>query len=720
MAEIIERVSISDELGDKFGSFAKYAIQDRALPDARDGLKPVQRRILYGMFEEGNTHDKGYRKAAKGVGAIMGNYHPHGDSSIYGAIVRLSQSWVMLHTLVDLHGNNGSVDGDGPASMRYTEIRLSKLAVDGMLQGVQKKGIVDMVDNFDNTAQEPTVLPAQYPNLLVNGVSGVSTGYASEVMPHNLGECLRAVSALIENPDLTVEDLMQYIPAPDFPTGAVLTGSAGLKNMYETGKGSVTVRAKYSFEATKKTTRIIFTEIPYGVRKLQLVEKLDDLIEAKKVAGLLSARDESGRDGMRIVVECQKETEQTVLSYLFKHTNLQTNIFLNMVVVINRKPQRINLKEALVTFADFRRETKIKEFTYEKERLEARLHIVDGLLLLTDNLAEILEIIQGSDGKADGRAKIIAQFGFTETQAEAIVTLQLHRISKQDKMEYIEEHSKLTKAIKQLEGLISSKRKMDTYLINGFDKLIKEYGKDRLTELKPQEETWELNELDLVADETVYVSVSEEGYMKRSSTRSFGATQACGVQEGDTTILETEASTKDMLVLITTHGRHVCVPVHVLEDARWGDVGKHIGALAKLNEGERMKVAFTFVSDQVDGKFTFAVKTNGQVRRSDLGECKPSRKTWGLTPFIKLGEGEEIHDIYVTDESSVIGFTDPQERKMYFETQEVPVTSIRSGGVRGIHLKADELVAEVVFGLKEEVESLGYPQRPRGSRGQKL
>lgn len=720
MAEIIESVSISDELGDKFGAYAKYAIQDRALPDARDGLKPVQRRILYGMFEEGNTYDKGYRKAAKGVGAIMGNYHPHGDSSIYGAMVRLSQNWVMRHMLVDLHGNNGSVDGDGAASMRYTEVRLSKLAVDGMLQGVMKKGVVEMVDNFDTTAQEPTVLPVMFPNLLVNGVSGVSTGYACEVMPHNLVECLNGASALIENPHITVEELMQYIPAPDFPTGAIITGAGGLKSMYETGKGSVTVRSKYHFEQDKKLTRIVFTEIPYDLKKAKLIEKMDTLLEAKKVAGLLNVRDESGRDGMRIVVECVKETEQTVLSYLFKHTQLQMNVHLNMVVIIKRKPQLINLKQALQSFVDFRRETKVKEFTFEKNRLEARLHIVDGFVKLTDNLAPIVEIIQESEGKADGRAKIIEAFGFTEAQAEAIVTLPLHRISKQDKKEYLDELTKLVKAIKQLDTLLTSPNRMSTYLISSFDKLGKEFGEERKTELLVQEETWEVNQMDLIADEQVYVSVSEDGFLKRSSVRSYGATQACGVKDGDVTVLETEASTKDLLVVITTAGRYACVPVHVLEDARWGDVGKHIGTLAKLFEGERIHTALTYALDQVEDVHTIVVKSTGQLRRSILADCKPTRKTWNLSPFVKLGEGEEIHAVIATNENVALGFTDSLDRKMYFMSDEIPVTSMRSAGVRGIHLKNDELFKEFETGTVEEVEVKGFPYRPRGSRGQKV
>lgn len=718
MAETIERSPISDELKEKFGIYAKYTIQDRALPDARDGLKPVQRRILYGMNEEGNVPEKPYRKAAKLVGAIMGNYHPHGDSSIYEAMARMSQDWIMGAPLVDLHGNNGSIDGDGPASMRYTEVRLQKLAVDGLLTGVEKKGVIPMMDNFDGSEVEPVVLPAQFPNLLVNGAVGMAAGYAVEVLPHNLAETLRAASALLENPDITVAELMQYIPAPDFPTGGLITGVESLKQLYETGKGSVTVRSNYVIEQSKKHTHIVFTDIPYSLKKQKIVEKIDELVCGKKVAGLVEVRDETGRDGLRIVIDCVKGTEETILNYLFKHTPLQTKLHMNMTVVHDRKPQLLNLKQALKAFTDFRIETKTNELNYEKNRLEKRLHLVEGFIQLTENVQEIVAVIQESEGKADGRAQIIEKFGFTEAQAEAIVTLPLHRISKQDKRVYVDEKGKLEREINRLTALLTSDKKLIRHLINAFEKLANEFGTPRKTPFKAEEETWEVSELDVIAEETVYVAISKEGYMKRSSVRSYTATQQCGIKEGDTLVFEGQTNTKHHLVLVTNQGRHVCVPIFHVDEMRWGDEGKHISSYTVLNEGEFIQFAFTFDAEQTNDLVTIVIKANGQVRASALNDCKPSRKKWAFSGYVKMLEGDEIVYTGVHALTEAVGFTNVKGQKMFFKVDEIPITSMRSAGVRGIHIKKGETILGFEVGEVTHFLANGYPQRPRGSRGQ--
>lgn len=719
MAEVIEVREISDIAGDRFGSFAKYIIQSRAIPDVRDGLKPVQRRILYAMDREGYTSDKPYRKSAKTVGIVIGNYHPHGDSSVYEAMVRLSQDWKMGTKLIEMHGNNGSMDGDSAAAMRYTESRLAKIVTTGLTASLDKKGLVEFTNNFDDSLQEPVVLPAQYPNLLVNGVSGISTGYATAVAPHNFKESLEALKMLLMKPDATLDEILEVMPAPDFPTGGIIVGAKGIRNVYATGKGAITMRAKYHIESDKKRQYIVFTEIPYEVNKKVLVSKLTEVALDKKVVGIIDARDETDREGLRIVVECSKDANiQVILGYLFSKTPLQSNYNLNMVAIVNKKPKLLGLRELLVEFNRFRVQTKVKELNYDKAKCEARLHIVKGFIRLSDILDEVIKIIRQADGKAGAKAGIMEAFGFSEIQAEEIVKLQLYRLSRSDKEKYLEEEMHLSRLIKAITETLESKAKLRNMLIRGYDKLIKEFGEDRKTEVVMEAENWDVAKTDIIKEEDVVVGISKGGYIKRSSTRSFNSTDVGGLVEGDEEIFSGQGTTKNVLMVFTNKANYMYIPIHEIEDMKWKDTGKHIANYgANLAEDEYILEAFIITDEDKERNIVIA-KTNGQVKRTKVADHEVMKRYFNLYTAIKFKGSEEVAKVWLTGDEGFIGFKDAKGRSMYFKVDEIPINGLKTGGVRGIHLDSeDESVAEVVFVLTEEEMPVGYEYRERGKKG---
>lgn len=719
--ENIEQVGIEQAMGERFGSYSKYVIQDRALPDIRDGLKPVQRRILYAMFIAGNLHSKAYHKSARSVGDVMGKYHPHGDSSIYGALARLSQEWVMRVPLIDMQGNNGSIDGDFPASMRYTEARITKIVEEAMLSGIKKEGIVKMKKNFDDTLDEPMVLPVHFPNLLVNGTSGISSGYATDIQPHNLTELLKGCILLLENSETTLEELLQIIPGPDLPTGGVVVNGKNNAGVYRTGNGGITVRSKYRIEKGKKTTLIVIDEIPYSVKKTNLIMKLTDLVSEKKVAGLLDARDESDRTGLRVVIEVSNDVDTNmILGYLFKNSELQKNLKNNMVVIKDKKPTLVGLREILVEFNKFRLETKRKELEYDKKRLEDRLHIVEGFIKLTDIINEVVNVIKESKGKTHARKDIEKEFGFTKKQSEAIVSMQLHRISKTDKKAYMDEEKKLNRLIKAIDMLLKNEKKFVGNIINGYEKIIEEYGTDRKTEIIMEEENWDVRKVDTVIEEDLMVGVTKEGYLKRSSVRSYKSTTEVGFVDGDSMLYETQATTKDFLLIFTNKLNYMYIPIHELEDARWGDSGKHIATYVELDTGERIVSAFT-VTELDKGKYVLVAKSNGQVKRTTVAQHEVSRRFWNKFEAIKQRTDEELVGAWLVEDEGYIGFADSKKKKMYFGIDEIVPKGLKTAGMRGIHLdeKVDEKISEVFYCDKITGFKKGYKYRARGQKGWK-
>ena len=540
-------------MGERFGRYSKYIIQERALPDIRDGLKPVQRRILYSMNKDGNTHDKGYRKSAKSVGNIMGNFHPHGDSSIYDAMVRMSQDWKNREILVEMHGNNGSMDGDPPAAMRYTEARLSEIA--GYLLQDIDKNTVPWAWNFDDTEKEPTVLPAAFPNLLVNGATGISAGYATDIPPHNLSEVIDAVVYMIDHPSAKLDKLMEFLPGPDFPTGAIIQGKDEIRKAYETGKGRVVVRSRTEIEQLKGgKEQIIVTEIPYEVNKAVLVKKIDDVRVNNKVPGIAEVRDESDRTGLRIAIELKKDADsQTILNYLLKYTDLQVNYNFNMVAIDNFTPRQVGLQKILSSYIAHRRDIIVARSKFDKEKAEKRLHIVEGLIRVISILDEVIALIRASENKADAKENLKVSYDFSEEQAEAIVTLQLYRLTNTDIVTLQNEEADLREQIATLAAIIGDERTMFNVMKRELRDIKKKFGNDRRSELQAETKTIEIDTASLIVEEETYVSITRGGYVKRTSPRSFNAStiDEVGKRDDDDLILVQQAKTTQHLLMFT-------------------------------------------------------------------------------------------------------------------------------------------------------------------------
>ena len=573
----IQELNLEDVMGDRFGRYSKYIIQDRALPDIRDGLKPVQRRILYAMFVEGNTSEKQFRKSAKTVGNVIGNYHPHGDSSVYEAMVRLSQDWKLRDVLVEMHGNNGSMDGDPAAAMRYTEARLSKISEE-LLRDLDKK-TVDFVLNFDDTEEEPTVLPARFPNLLVNGATGISAGYATEIPTHNLGEVIDATIHTIDHPKATVKELMQFVKGPDFPTGAIIQGIDELEQAYETGKGKVVVRSKTSIEAIKGgKSQIVVTEIPYEVNKALLVKKIDEIRLNKKIEGIAEVRDESDRTGLQIVIELKKEANaEGILNYLLKNTELQINYNFNMVAIDARRPMQVGLKKILDSYIVHQKEVITKRTQFDLNKAQDRLHIVDGLMKALSILDEVIALIRNSNDKKDAKEKLVETYDFTMTQAEAIVSLQLYRLTNTDITILQEEKLDLNERVATLTSILKSEKTLLQVMKQELRELKKKYATPRLTEIQAEIKEIKIETEILIPEEEVYVVATKQGYYKRVSPRSFAssAPEENGLREGDEVLLVQKVSTLDSLILFTSKGNYLHLPVHEIPEAKWRDVEHH-------------------------------------------------------------------------------------------------------------------------------------------------
>ena len=714
MQQDIQELNLEDVMGDRFGRYSKYIIQDRALPDIRDGLKPVQRRILYAMFVEGNTSEKQFRKSAKTVGNVIGNYHPHGDSSVYEAMVRLSQDWKLRDVLVEMHGNNGSMDGDPAAAMRYTEARLSKISEE-LLRDLDKK-TVDFVLNFDDTEEEPTVLPARFPNLLVNGATGISAGYATEIPTHNLGEVIDATIHTIDHPKATVKELMQFVKGPDFPTGAIIQGIDELEQAYETGKGKVVVRSKTSIESIKGgKSQIVVTEIPYEVNKALLVKKIDEIRLNKKIEGIAEVRDESDRTGLQIVIELKKEANaEGILNYLLKNTELQINYNFNMVAIDARRPMQVGLKKILDSYIAHQKEVITKRTQFDLNKAQDRLHIVDGLMKALSILDEVIALIRNSNDKKDAKEKLVETYDFTMTQAEAIVSLQLYRLTNTDITILQEEKLDLNERVATLTSILKSEKTLLQVMKQELRELKKKYATPRLTEIQAEIKEIKIETEILIPEEEVYVVATKQGYYKRVSPRSFAssAPEENGLREGDEVLLVQKVSTLDSLVLFTSKGNYLHLPVHEIPEAKWKDVGHHLSQSISLATNEIILAGMVKEKDSNDAYQDWTVvffTKEGLVKQTALNEFNTYRG-------YKTRTSNAIKLKTATDEVVAIELVPNQEQEIFivthcgfglrYELSEVPVVGTVASGVKAINLRKDDFVAgAMVYSPEHKVVS---------------
>jgi len=694
----IQELTLEEVMGDRFGRYSKYIIQERALPDIRDGLKPVQRRILFAMNQDGNTYDKGFRKSAKSVGNIMGNFHPHGDSSIYDAMVRMSQDWKLRQVLIEMHGNNGSMDGDPPAAMRYTEARLSELSGE-LLKDIEKE-TVELVWNFDDTEKEPTVLPAKYPNLLVNGSTGISAGYATEIPTHNLGEIIDGTIYLIDHPNATLDQLMRYIPGPDFPTGGILQGKEEIKKAYETGRGKVILRSKTRIEDIKGgKQQIVINEIPYEVNKANLVKKMDEIRLNKRIDGIAEVRDETDRTGLQIVVELKKEANaQGILNYLFKNTELQINYNFNMVAIDEMRPQQVGLKRILESYVKHRREVIEKRSRFELQKAQKRQHIVDGLMKALSILDEVIATIRGSRDKKDAKNNLIVQHGFTEEQAEAIVNLQLYRLTNTDITQLQAEAKELAETIAHLTKILDEESELLKVIKKELKEIKKKYPSDRMTEIEAEIEEIKIETQVLVAQEEVVVTVTKDGYIKRSSLRSYGASkpEEVGMKEGDALLYSHQLNTLDHLLLVTNKGNVIYRPVHELADLKWKDLGEHISQnVLTLAQDELIIGVFAYkVLDPM--KNFVLISKKGMIKQSCMTEFEPWRtyKTRPLTIMKLKDEADELLNVFLVDQNEPMDIFLVSQRAfgLRYPLTEVPVVGPKAAGVKAMNLKDEDFI----------------------------
>ncbi|WP_195851717.1 DNA topoisomerase IV subunit A [Aerococcus urinae] len=704
MAIDIQELSLDEVMGDRFGRYSKYIIQDRALPDIRDGLKPVQRRILYAVYHDGNTSDHAFRKSAKTVGNVIGNYHPHGDSSVYEAMVRMSQAWKNRMPLIDMHGNNGSMDGDPAAAMRYTEARLSKLA-DELLKDLNKD-TVDTILNFDDTEEEPVVLPAGFPNLLVNGSQGISAGYATEIPTHNLGEVIDAVNYYIDHPKAKVETLMKYLPGPDFPTGGIIQGKDQLIKAYKTGRGKVVVRAQTEVESLKAGRKqIVITELPFEVNKADLVRKMDELRLNRSIDGVLEVRDESDRSGLRIIVELKKDADAgQILQYYFKHTNLQINYNFNMVAINKQRPEQVGLIAIIQAYIDHRKDVVSRRTQYDLNKAQSRRHIVDGLIKAISILDQVIAIIRNSSDKKDAKNNLISEYQFSQAQAEAIVTLQLYRLTNTDITALQEEKLSLNEAINQYQAILSDESILMKLIQSELKAIKKAYATDRLTKIEAEVEEIKIKKEFLIPDEEVVTVVTRGGYIKRSSLRSYQSSNFSdlGLRDGDHVLYLAAHSTLDNLVLITNKGNYVFQPVYEMQELRWKDLGEHLSQRIPIASDEKIIQVYPYAKDSQD---TIVLATReGMIKQSKLSELKKIRghknKASQIMPL--SSPLDEVVNCYLVNNQSdkqngeVILFT-ALGFSLRYQISEINTVGLRAKGVISINLKDQDQVINFVY-----------------------
>ena len=695
--EVIEKIyeyTLEEIMGDRFGRYSKYIIQDTAIPDVRDGLKPVQRRILYGMYRGHHTYDKPYVKSARSVGDIMGKYHPHGDSSIYDAMVRMSQWWKQSTPYIDMHGNNGSMDGDSPAAMRYTEARLSKISNE-LLEDIDKETIV-WAPNFDDSEIEPTVLPARFPNLIVNGATGISAGYATNIPPHNLGEIIDATIKRIDSPNCYLDTIMEIVKGPDFPTGGIVEGISGIRSAYETGRGKIIIKAKTSFEEEKGKAILAISEIPFEVNKALLVRKIDEIRIDKKIDGILEVRDESDKDGLRIAVDIKKDANrELILNYLLKNTDLQVSYNFNMIVIDHRRPRQLGLLAILDSYIEFKKEVIIKRTNYDLSMAKARLHIVEGLIKCLSILDEVIRVIRASKNKVDAKENLVKEFDFTKEQAEAIVMLQLYKLTNTDVTELEKELASLTVTVTGLEEILASEDKLKIVMKEELRRVKKEYAVNRKTEIKDEITEIKIDTTVMIPKEDVLVMVTKDGYIKRTSWRSYQASQEeATLKDNDYILGLYELNTLDTLLLFTNLGNYLYVPVHTIYDMKWKEMGKHISNLIKLEENEEVISVIPVTNFNTNKDITIATK-NGMIKRSLMKDFQVSRYSKPIQ-CMKLKDDDKVIDAYVNYHDDIFVATSGNYG-LWFDKSEIPVVGIKASGVKAIKLKDDVVVSSFNF-----------------------
>lgn len=689
--------NLEDIMSDRFARYSKYIIQERALPDARDGLKPVQRRILYAMYEDGNTFNKPYRKSAKTVGNVIGNYHPHGDSSVYKAMVRLSQNWKITNPLVDMQGNNGSIDDDPAAAMRYTEARLSEIS-SYLLEDIDKD-TVEWAPNFSDEKLEPTVLPARYPNLLTNGITGIASGYATNIPPHNLNEVVDACIYRIQHANCTLEELMQFVKGPDFPTGGIVMGLDGIKQAFQTGRGKVMVRSKVRIEQTRTIQQIVIYEIPYDVVKSQMVKKIDEIRLNKKIDGLLDVRDESDRTGLRVVIDVKKDidTEQ-ILNYLYKNTDLQVSYNYNMIAIVDKAPVQMSLADSLDAFIKHREDVVLKRSKFDYEQKSKRAHIVDGLIRAVSIMDEIIHLIRQSKNKADAKKNLIERFDFSEQQAEAIVTMRLYRLTNTDVKELKQEQSLLKKEMKRLHAILTDVNTLHQVLIEELEEINAKIHTPRLSEIQAKVQEIVIDKRAMVADEMVMVPITRDGYIKKVSMRSYNAsnTDPTGMKDSDSVLAYGSCSTLDTLLFFTNRGTYGYLPVYEIEEGKWKDLGSHLGNYIKIDSNEKIIQAYFLRSFNPNVQVIMASQF-GMIKRSRLSDFEVSRNNKSMV-CMKIGSMDQVVSVtlsYSPEDS--IAVVSQQGYALQYSAQEVAMMTLRTKGVKAMNLGKEDCIADVTI-----------------------
>ena len=686
-------------MGERFARYSKYIIQDRAIPDVRDGLKPVQRRIIYAMYRDKNTYDKQFKKCANAVGNVLGKYHPHGDSSVYDALIRMSQSWKQNHILVEVDGNNGSIDGDGPAAYRYTECRLSKISEE-LLKDIDKDTVM-MAPNYSDTLLEPTVLPAKFPNLLVNGTNGISAGYATNIPPHNLIEVCDAVIKRIDSPNCHEDSIYEIIKGPDFPTGGIVEGLDGIKSAFKTGRGKLIVTSKSEFQKNKGKDQIVISEIPFEVNKALLVKKIDDIRFEKKLDGIAEVRDESDKDSnVRIVIDLKPGADkELVLNYLLKNTELQTTYNYNMVCIDKRRPRLLGIIPIIDAYIDHQKDVILKRTNFDLAFARKEMHITEGLVKAISILDEVIAVIRASKNKPDAIENLVKKFDFTTEQATAIVMLQLYRLTNTDITVLNEKLENLRKIIEELTGILNDESKLKGVIKDELRRMKKEYGVPRKTEISETIKEIKIDQTDLITKEDVIIVLTNDGYLKRVPIKSHNSADGeTALKPGDYVICYKQTNTLNKLCIFTSRGNYLYLPIHEIPSCKWKDLGKHISNFVTISPDDKAVNAF-IINENVTNPEVTMFTHEGMVKRTNLNDFIVSRYSKAYTAM-KLKDTDEVVNVCITKPNVLI--VTKTGYYLNYMASEIPLSGPKAAGVKGINLKDDTVISGICYSEKDE------------------
>ena len=702
MEEVLKRIhdySLEEIMGERFARYSKYIIQDRAIPDVRDGLKPVQRRIIYAMYRDKNTYDKQFKKCANAVGNVLGKYHPHGDSSVYDALIRMSQSWKQNHILVEVDGNNGSIDGDGPAAYRYTECRLSKISEE-LLKDIDKDTVM-MAPNYSDTLLEPTVLPAKFPNLLVNGTNGISAGYATNIPPHNLIEICDAVIKRIDSPNCHEDSIYEIIKGPDFPTGGIVEGLDGIKSAFKTGRGKLIVTSKSEFQKNKGKDQIVISEIPFEVNKALLVKKIDDIRFEKKLDGIAEVRDESDKDSnVRIVIDLKPGADkELVLNYLLKNTELQTTYNYNMVCIDKRRPRLLGIIPIIDAYIDHQKDVILKRTNFDLAFARKEMHITEGLVKAISILDEVIAVIRASKNKPDAIENLVKKFDFTTEQATAIVMLQLYRLTNTDITVLNEKLENLRKIIEELTGILNDESKLKGVIKDELRRMKKEYGVPRKTEISETIKEIKIDQTDLITKEDVIIVLTNDGYLKRVPIKSHNSADGeTALKPGDYVICYKQTNTLNKLCVFTSRGNYLYLPIHEIPSCKWKDLGKHISNFVTISPDDKAVNAF-IINENVTNPEVTMFTHEGMVKRTNLNDFIVSRYSKAYTAM-KLKDTDEVVNVCITKPNVLI--VTKTGYYLNYMASEIPLSGPKAAGVKGINLKDDTVISGICYSEKDE------------------